>query len=50
MLNIMAPAMGSDRLIAALKSGADRAELERLGIESYGKAVGPTLAKKLGLR
>jgi hypothetical protein len=48
MLNVMAPAMGSGDLIAALKSGAEPPELERLRNESY-NAVGPTLPEKLGL-
>ena len=50
MLNVMAPAMGTDRLIAANKSGADLDELKRLSLVSHGKLVGPTLPEKLGLQ
>ena len=50
MLNVMAPSIGFERLVAASRSGADRAELERL-VKEYGITfVGPTLPKKLGLR
>jgi mannose-6-phosphate isomerase-like protein (cupin superfamily) len=51
MLNVMAPPMGSARLIGAAKFGtADRAELERLRMETYAKLMGPTLPERLGLQ
>jgi len=50
MLNAMAPARGSGQLLAALHSGADQADLEQLGMLTYGKSVGPSLPEKLGLR
>jgi len=50
MLNAMAPARGSGRLLAAMHSGADQADLERLGVHTYGRNVGPSLPEKLGLR
>lgn len=50
MLNVMSPAIGFGRLVAAARSGADRGELERL-VNEYGVTfVGPTLPRRLGLR
>lgn len=50
MLNIMSPAIGFDRLVAAVRSGRHRSELERMAKELGITAVGPSIPKKLGLR
>lgn len=50
MLNVMSPAIGFDRLVAAARVTTDRAELERLATEYGLRVVGPSLPRKLGLR
>ena len=49
MLNIMSPALGFDRLVAAVTNGANRSEVERLAKELGLRVVGPSLPTKLGL-
>ena len=49
MLNIMSPAVGFDRLVAAVTTGAPMAELAVLAKEFGLHVVGPSLSKKLGL-